>query len=312
MPASSHIMQRSLDTFSAACTNFGLTIDTNKTKVMHQPAPADSYMEPNFTVDGKRLAATNKFIYLGSTLSRTVNIDEEVTYRIARASSAFGRLRTKVWERRGITLQTKLKVYRAVVLPSLLYACESWTVYSRHAKQLNGFHLRCLRKLLRIKWQDRVPDTEVLRMAKSESIHATLKRSQLRWAGHVCRMPDERLPKKLFFGELCQGKRSRGGQRKRYKDMLKATLKGCRLNPNTWESDCQDRPSWRTMVSCGVTKFEDLRMSDAEQKRQIRKSKSTSSSQPSTSTLACPHCQRLFKARIGLVSHLRIHNTSRT
>ena len=45
---------------------------------------------------------------------------------------------------------TKLKVYRSVVLPTLLYACETWTVYQQHAKSLNHFHTSCLRKLLKI------------------------------------------------------------------------------------------------------------------------------------------------------------------
>ena len=60
---------------------------------------------------------------------------------------------------------TKLKVYKAVVLPRLLYACETWTVYQRHAKSLNHFHTSCLRKLLKTKWQYRIPDTEVLKRA---------------------------------------------------------------------------------------------------------------------------------------------------
>ena len=52
----------------------------------------------------------------------------------AKASLAFGRLHTNVWERNGIKLDTKLKVYKAVVLPALLYARETcWTVYQRHA-----------------------------------------------------------------------------------------------------------------------------------------------------------------------------------
>uniref|UniRef100_A0A9J7Z5S8 Heparan sulfate 2-O-sulfotransferase 1 n=1 Tax=Cyprinus carpio carpio TaxID=630221 RepID=A0A9J7Z5S8_CYPCA len=96
--------------------------------------------------------AVDRFTYLGSTLSRAVHIDDEVNIRIVKASAAFGRLRDSVWERTGIKQETKLKVYRAVVLPTLLYGCEAWTVYQRHAKKLNHIHLSCLRKLLRIKW----------------------------------------------------------------------------------------------------------------------------------------------------------------
>ena len=176
-------------------------------------------------MNGQKLQVVDKFTYLGSTLSRAVHIDDEVTARTAKASVAFGRLRTNVWERNGIRLDTKLKVYKAVVLPTLLYACETWTVYQGHAKKLNHFHLSCLRKLLKIRWQDRIPDTEVLKKANMQSVHTLLKLGQLRWTGHVTRMPDERLPKKVLYGELQEGKRSHGGQKKRYEDTLKASLK---------------------------------------------------------------------------------------
>ena len=56
-------------------------------------------------------------------------------------------------------------------------------------------------------------------------MHTVLKLVQLRWTDHVIRMPDERLPKKVFYGELQEGKRSQGGQKKRYKDTLNASLK---------------------------------------------------------------------------------------
>ena len=266
------------------------------------------YTEPFITVNGKNLTVADKFIYLGSTLSRSVRIDEEVSYRIARACSAFSRLRKRVWERRGISLPTKLKVYRAVILPSLLYASETWTVYSRHARQLNSFHMRCLRNLLHIKWQDKVPDTEVLQRARMESIHATLKRSQLRWTGHVHRMPDERLPKRLLYGELLVGKRSHGGQRKRFKDTLKASLKCCGISPDTWEESAEDRTAWRTMVRAGVSGYESRRVDKQKQKRKCRKDRASIITEPSPlPAFACPHCTRLFRAKIGLFSHLRTH-----
>ena len=50
-----------------------------------------------------------------------------------------------------ICLSTKLKVYRAVVLTSLLYGCEAWTRYRRHVKQLENFHMRALRSILGIR-----------------------------------------------------------------------------------------------------------------------------------------------------------------
>ena len=143
-------MQRAMDQVSQSCDNYDLTICTKKTEIVHKPAPGKPYNEPTITVNGQKLKVVNKFTYLGSTLYRAVRIDDEVTARIAKASVAYGRLRANIWERNGIKLDTKLKVYKAVVLPTLLNACETWTVYQRHAKRLNHFHLSCLRKLYAI------------------------------------------------------------------------------------------------------------------------------------------------------------------
>ena len=129
----------------------------------------------------------------------------------------------------------------AVVLTTLLYGSETWTAYRRHEKQLNHFHLRCLRNLLHIRWQDKVPDTEVLKQANFPSIITTMRKAQLRWAGHVSRMPDDRIPKQLLYGELCHGKRKVGGQRKRFKDSLKVSLKDFNISTESWESRASDR-----------------------------------------------------------------------
>ena len=192
-------MQQSMNKFSSACDSFGLTISTKKTEVMFQPAPRKAFTEPSITVKGVTLKVVESFAYLGSILSRSVHIDNEVDARIAKASTAFGRIRKKVWESNGQTTRTKLKVYKAAVLPSLLYSCETWTVYSSHTNMLNCFHLDCLRKLLRVKWQDKIPDTEVLRLTDLPSIHTILGKNQLLWSGHVSRMDDYRFPKRLFL-----------------------------------------------------------------------------------------------------------------
>ena len=299
-------MQREMDRFSSACDNFGLTISTTKTEVMHQTAPGKPYHEPCVTVKGQNLQVVDHSTYLGSTLSREANIDAEVNNRIAKASAAFGRLRNNVWERRGISTGTKLKVYRAVVLTTLLHACETWTVYSRHAKQLNHFHTSCLRRLLRIKWQDKIPDSEVLRRACIPSIYTLLQKAQLRWAGHMVRMSDRRLPKQLFYGELSMGKRSVGGQKKRFKDSLKVSVKDFGMCDNTWESLAKNRTMWRAGITSGACDAEDRRLVEAEKKRAARKARAGS-----TSTLGsehtCPTCGKDCRARIGLISHLRTH-----
>lgn len=306
-------MQRSMNLFATACNNFGLTINTKKTEVMYQPAPQKSYQKPTVSVNGQNLAAVDNFTYLGSTLSRCVHIDNEVDSRIAKASSAFGRLRSTVWERRGISLSTKLSVYRAIVLTTLLYSCETWTVYQRHAKKLNRFHLNCLRKLLRVKWQHKVPDTDILEQSGMPSVFTMLRQSQLRWAGHITRMPDERLPKRVFYGELQHGARSQGGQKKRFKDTLKASLKDFGIDHNSWETLAQDRPTWRGALRKGAATYEAQRITTAKNKRTTRKSGAGGATiNPplhAATGLSCPHCLKSFRAKIGLISHLRTHLT---
>ena len=100
-------------------------------------------------------------------------------------------------------------------LHCLHWYLDTWTVYQRHAKILNHVHTSCLRKLLKIKWQDRIPDTEVLKRAGMQNVHTLLKSAQLRWTGHVTRLHEERLPKKILYLELEMGKRTHGGQKKR-------------------------------------------------------------------------------------------------
>ena len=85
-------MQEAMDRVSQACDSYDLSISTEKTEVVYQPAPGKPYSEPIITVNGQRLQVVDKFTYLRSTLSRAVHIDNEVTDRIAKASVAFGRL----------------------------------------------------------------------------------------------------------------------------------------------------------------------------------------------------------------------------
>ena len=79
--------------------------------------------------------------------------------------------------------------------------------------------------------------------------------AQLRWVGHVSRMGDERIPKALLFGQLEEGRRSHGGQRKRYKDVLKVTLKSCWIDPATWEVQASHRAHWRKICHEGTCHF---------------------------------------------------------
>ena len=202
-----HQIQRELDQFSSSWENFGLNINTKKTDVMYQPAPKSPYNELHISVKKQRLKAVENFTYLGSILSRCANIDDEVKNRITEASWAFGNLKKKVLEERRISQSTKVKVYKAVVLTILLYGCETWAICKRHEKQLQQYHTRRLRRILNIRWNDMIPNTDVLERANLSSVVTMIRKAQMRWAGYVSRMADSRIPKQLFYGLLKNGQK---------------------------------------------------------------------------------------------------------
>ncbi|BHF57167.1 hypothetical protein SprV_0100010800 [Sparganum proliferum] len=268
---------------------------------------------PQISVNGTQLQVVENFPYLGSTLSGNTNIDDEVTNRISKASQAFGRLRSTVWNRHGLQLSTKLKMYKAVILPTLLCGAETWTVYTKQARRLNHFHLSCLRRILRLNWQDRIPDTDVLERTRILNIYAMLRQIQLRWSGHLVRMDDERLPKRLFYEDVATGSRRQGRPIRRYKDTMKSSLKRLQINPINWEELALDRPTWRRTVKTGAAIYEANRIAAAKVKREARKSQVRPVHNADAQPLpTCPRCQRTFRARIGLVGHLRINCASRT
>ena len=168
--------------------------------------------------------------------------------------------------------------------------------------------MRCLRRIANIKWQDMIPNTVLQRCAQT-GIEQHIKRAQLRWSGHLVRMADDRIPKDVFYGELDAGHRTRGGQRKRYKDVLKATLKSCGIPHNTWEATATDRALWCSTCHSGLRDYEEKRCDALKDKRMRRKAIQPSSN---IDTFLCHVCGRLCASRIGLHSHNRTHANTNT
>ncbi len=299
-------LQRLTTRFAAAAEDFGLEINASKTVVFYQPvAPGDSRV-PVITVSGNPIGCCSDFCYLGSILTNDLSIGKELRSRIAKASTAFGKLRKRVWDNRDLRLDTKVAVYRAVILSTLLYGSETWTVYRSHIRLLDRFHQYCLRHILRIHWSDRVSNTRVLQKANMTGIEAQIMRNKLRWAGHVRRMSDERLPKQLLYGTVKNGYRKRGCPKLRYSDTLKVSLKLTNFDLGTWEELAENRTAWRAATYDGVQSFEQRRTSLIEDKRAARKRQHPSlTNQPDGPV--CPNCGKQCLSRIGLIGHQRIH-----
>ena len=295
-------MQTLMNCISASCKAFGLSINLDKTVVMFQPAPGNPYVEPAVFVEGTVLKVVDKFVYLGSTLSRSGSLDDEISFRLQKATNSFRSLQSRVWSQHGITRKTKVAVYRACVLTSLLYSSETWTLYKRHVRVLERFHQRCLRHILNIGWASKIPDTQVLETADVLSIEAVIHRHRLRWTGHLIRMKDNRIPKQMLYGELVNGKRPQQKPRLRFKDCVKASLKDCVINDTYWESSACHRSRWRRQIRDGVDSFERVRISHEELKRAARK---RATGMVSSKVFVCNVCGRVCMSKAGLISHQR-------
>jgi len=109
-----------------------------------------------------------------------------------------------------------------------------------------------------------------------EGIEPFLLKAQLRWTGHVMRMPDSGIPKQVFCGVLAAGRRPQCGPVTRYKDAVKVNMKQCGLNPSTLSRDSQDRSSCHKAAD----QFEKSQVEALEHKQAVRKFGAQPSSKP--------------------------------
>ena len=283
-------LQQMLDSLHQACRLFGLTISQKKTEIMGQGVPT----APQIMLNGQVLKTAECFTYLGSAIS--ASLDAEISARIAKAATAFGKLTARVWQNKHLTVRTKCRVYQTCILSTMLYGCETWTTYAKQERRLNSFHQRCLRKILGISWQDRISNETVLTRSGQHSMPTILGSRRLRWLGHVDRMSDHRLPKQVLYGELEGGARKKGCPLKRFKDLCKTTLKDFGIDANTWRPLAGDRSKWRTSIHKGARERE----TRSVQKRARKLQTSTT-----TKEWPCTYCSRICKSQIGLLSHER-------
>ena len=125
---------------------------------------------------------------------------------------------------------TKVNLYKACVISTLLYGSESWRMLAHQEKRLNVFHMCCLKRILGITLQDKMTNKVVLEKAGIPSLYTLLKQRHMRWLGHVTRMKDGLIPKDLLYGELASGKRPTGQPQLRFKDVCKRDLQALGIN----------------------------------------------------------------------------------
>ena len=201
----------------------------------------------NISLNDRRMEEVETYRYLGVDMSSDGGMGEEVNHRITEAKKAWGALKD-VWKKRHISREAKVGMYEGIIEPSLLYGCEVWSLKVHERKRMEAVEMNCLRNICGLRRIDRVPNVEIRRRCgKKVSVSQRIDQGVLRWFGHVERMGDERMAKRVYESDV-RGVRRRGRPRKCWMDGVKEVLARKGLNIQEAKVSIQDRNEWRSRM----------------------------------------------------------------
>jgi hypothetical protein len=153
-----------------------------------------------------------------------------------------------------LSKNTKIKICRSIILPVVLYGCETWSLTLREEHRLRVFENRALRKIfgpkrdeVRGEWR-RLHNEELSDQYSLPNIIWVIKSRRMRWAGHVARMGEGRGAYRIFVGRP-EGRRPLGRPRRRWEDNIKMDLQEVGWGGMDWIDMAQDTDRWRALVS---------------------------------------------------------------
>ena len=208
----------------------------------------------NITVNGQPLERVEKFKYLGATISEEGS-KPEVLARAAQALIALAKLRP-IWKTKNISLKTKVRLLRALVMSIFLYACESWTLTAKLQRRIESLEMKCYRRLLGISYRDHVTNESIRRtitqhIGQHDDLLTVVKKRKLQWYGHVTR--SNGLSKTILQGTV-EGGRRRGRQRKKWSDNVKEWT-GMSFADS--QAACHNRQNWAEVVKSSAVQRSD-------------------------------------------------------
>ena len=236
-------LQRALNSFADACNTAGMKISTAKTEILHLSRNPDQCV---LHVNGATLKQVEKFKYLGVAFTSDGRQDEKLDTRIGKASAVMRALHYSVVMKRELSKKAKLSIFKAVFVPILAYDHESWVMTKRVRSQVQASEMRFLRRIEGVTMFNKVRSSEIRKSLNIEPLLLRIERSQLRWFGHVSRMPRKRLPKQAILA-TANGRRPVGRPRTRctdYVEDLGVGWNGLGLHPSEMMEVMEDREVW--------------------------------------------------------------------
>ena len=195
-------MLKVMDKVSAG---MGLRINVSKTEIMAiKLKPKEGRVEQEaeeVVISEGVVKEVSQFKYRGSVLVADGKLDVELNIRKGRAYGRFNAFK-KLWGSKHLFVSTKVKCYRAYVLPILLFGSETWALSKEQSRMLERVHTSCLRSILEVKLSDRHSNAHVRSVCGIASLAAIITTNRLRWLGHVGRMEAGRLPHIALFSSL--------------------------------------------------------------------------------------------------------------
>ena len=194
-----------------------------------------------------------EFKYLGTTLTNQNSIAEEIKSRL-RSGNACYRSVLNLLSSRLLSKNLKIKIYRTIILPVVLYGCEAWSLTFREERKLRVSENMVLRRIFGLRrdevtgeWR-RLHNEELNDFHSSPNIVRVIKSRRMRWAGHVAHMGKERGVYRVLVGKP-EGKRPLGRPRRRWVDNIRMDLREVGGGYMDRIGRAQDRDRWRTLVS---------------------------------------------------------------
>ena len=90
-----------------------------------------------------------------------------------------------IFKSRDITLQTKVRLVKAMIFPVVMYGCESWTVKKAECRSIDAFELWCWRRLLRVPWTTGSNQSILKEISPGISLEGMMLKLKLQSFGHL-------------------------------------------------------------------------------------------------------------------------------